>query len=391
MKNGNAVGVRIATYRKLRRMTQHQLVAAAEGRVSYSMLSKVEAGHASPSGEMIGIIARALKVDASRLDSDEQQEPTNDLDLVPVIRRALAAVDLMADDIESTSLTVLEPQVAQVMTWRRSTRYRKVAEVLPDLIDQLLVAARDTGEPAYALLTDAYRAANSLAHKFGYIDLSITATERMEWAANKSGDPLRLATTHFVKASTLARIGAAPQAMRLLTRAMADIEPLISGNPLAEAVASTLHMKAGTIAAALSDTDASAAHFTEAARLAAEFGDGLAYDTVVGPANVQIYRVAAETDLDRPDHAIRIAHTTRLPARMAKERQTHFWLDSARAHLLAGDPDAAIDALCESRASSPEHFRASPAVKTTVKAASKQRRRVDPTLQSLANSAGVIL
>jgi len=385
MEKGDDIGKRIATYRKMRGLSQHQLAAAAE--VSYSMISKVESGHASASPAMIGMIARGLRLDASRLyGNDEQQQA---LDLAPVIRRTLAAVDLMADDVEPISLNLLASQVNQVMNWRRSTRYRKVAGVLPDLVDHLLVSAQDVGEPAYALLTDTYRAANSLAHKFGYTDLSMTATERMEWAATKSGDPLRLATTHFVKASTLLRIGAAAQAMRLLTRAMADIEPFVGENPIAEAVSSTLHMKAGTIAATLSDADASAMHFTEAARLATKFGDGVVYDTVVGPTNVQIYQVAAETELGHPDRAIQISHNTRLPTGMAKERQTYFWLDSARAHLLAGDPDAAIDALYESRVASPEHFRASPTVKATVETAAKQQHRVDPSLQSLANAAGV--
>lgn len=389
MKKGGAIGGRIARYRKLRGLTQHQLATAAG--VSYSMISKVESGHASPSPAMKGMIARGLRIDASRLDSDEKHEKVSDLDLAPVIRRTLAAVDLMADDVESIPLDLLKPQVTQVMNWRRSTRYRKVAEVLPDLVDQLLVSAQESGQPAYALLTDTYRAANSLAHKFGYTDLSMTATERMEWAATKSGDPLRLATTHFVKASTLARIGAAPQAMRLLLRAMADIEPFVGDNPIAEAVASTLHMKAGTIAATLSDSDASAMHFAEAARLAAKFGDGIAYDTVVGPTNVRIYQVSAEVDLGNPGRAIEISDGTPIPRAMARERQTYFWLDSARAHLLAGDPDEAIDALCESRTASPEHFRASPTVKATIETTSKQKRRADPRLRSLADSAGVDL
>ena len=223
MKKGDSIGVRIATQRKMRGLSQHQLAVAAG--VSYSMISKVERGHASASPAMIGMIARGLRIDASRLYGDEDDEQRRSFDLAPIIRRTLAAVDLMADDIEPIPLDLLKPQVAQVMNWRRSTRYKKVGEVLPNLVDHLLISAQETGEPAYALLTDTYRAANSLAHKFGYTDLSMTATERMEWAASKSGDPLRLATTHFVKASTLARIGAAPQAMRLLMRAMADIEP----------------------------------------------------------------------------------------------------------------------------------------------------------------------
>ncbi|WP_067469289.1 hypothetical protein [Nocardia amamiensis] len=71
------------------------------------------------------------------------------------------------------------------------------------------------------------------------------------------------------------------------------------------------------------------------------------------------------------------------------EERRYFWLDSARAYLLAGDPDSAIDALYESRAASPEHFRASLTVKATIRTTAQQQRRVDTSLRSLANSAGV--
>lgn len=388
MKESDSVGARIAQYRKMRGLSQHQLVAVAG--VSYSMISKVESGHATPSASMVGMIAQALRIDPSRLYGTEEQEQT--LDILPIIRRTLAAIDLMDDSLEPEPLEILRPLVSQVAKWRRGTQYRKVAEVLPDLVDRLLVTARQEGEPAYAMLTDAYRAANSLSHKLGYNDLSMTATERMEWAANQSGDPLRLASAHFVKASTLGRIGATRQAMRLLTRSMADIESMIGSDPIAMAVYSTLHMKAGALAATMTDPDTSRMHLAEAARLAELFPEGVVYDTVVGATNVRFYQVGAEVDLGDAGRAVEIAKGTRLPKDMkavGAERQTYFWLDTARAHLQAGNPDLAIEALLESRTIAPEHFRSNPTVKVTVRSIADQQRRTSDSLRSLANSAGI--
>lgn len=385
MIESDSVGARVRRYRLMRRLDQEQL--AARSGVSYSMVTKVETGHASPSAFTVGKLAAALNIDASRLYADEEEEQT--LDIVPILRRTLAAVDLMGEDIEPEPLAQLRSKVLQVGKWRRGTQYKKISEVLPDLVDHLLVAGQDEGEPAYALLVDTYRAANTLAHKLGYSDLSMTATERMEWAAHKSGDPLRLASVYYLKAATLARIGAGKPALRLLDRAMADIESLVGTDPTAAAVYSTLHMRAGTIAATLADADTSRSHLDEAAQLAQRFPEGVVYDTVVGTTNVKLFRLAAEVDLGNPEAAVELAAGTRLPKDLAKERKTYFWLDSARAHLYAGDPDAAIEALLESRAVAPEHFRSNPTVKATVRSIADQQRRSSDSLRSLANSAGV--
>ncbi|MBF6412999.1 helix-turn-helix domain-containing protein [Nocardia cyriacigeorgica] len=385
MIEGESVGARIARIRKLRGMTQHQLAAAAN--VSRSMLAQVEKGHSSASTVWVGAVANALRVDASRLYGDD--EPEQLLDVLPILRRTLAATDLMDPDLEPEPIEQLRVLSAKVSQWRRDTQYRKIVQVLPDLVDRLLISGNEAGEPAYALLTDAYRAANTVAHKLGYSDLSLTATERMEWAATRSGDPLLLATTHYVKAATLARVGASQHALRLLTRAMADIEPIVDDDAAAAAVYSILHMRAGTIAAAAGDSDTSRSHLAEAERLARGFGDRIVYDTPVGPTNVKLYQVCAEVDLGEPGRAIEIAHGTRLQKNTPVERQAYFWLDTARAHLLNGDPDAAITALYESRLASPEHFRSSPTVKNIVKTAATQQRRASDSLRSLANYAGL--
>jgi transcriptional regulator with XRE-family HTH domain len=387
VKESDAVGPRIAEIRKRRGLTQAQLAQHAHTGLGY--IKKVESGHASPSANWVGAVANALGVDASKIYGDEE-EFLGSADQIGLIRRALATTDLVDSGRPTRSIDELQRAVAQVNAWRRDTKYAKIGDVLPGLIEQLLASGQTSGGgPAYTLLTDAYRAANTVAHKLGYTDLSITASERMEWAAEKSGDQLLLATVHYVRAATLARIGAGGQAMQLLVRAMSEIDPLVEEDETAAAVYSTLHMRAGVIAAAMANGDSARDHLAEAERLASGFGDKVVYQTPVGPTNVKLYQVCAEVDLGNVGKAVELAQALRIPDNMARERRAYGWLDVARAYLLARDTDAAIEALHESRAASPEHFRASRTAKAAVKTAGTQQRRASDGLRALANAAGI--
>lgn len=386
MEDEERAGARIARIRKQRGMTQQALADRAN--VSKGMLAKVETGHASASTAWIGAIAQALGVDATRL-TGAQDSPEQLHQLVPTIRRALASVDLLEDDIEPAPLDRLRSEVLQLNALRRDTKYSRIGAILPGLVEQLLLSAREHGEPAYALLADAYRASNTLAHKLGYADLSLTAMDRMEWAASRSGDSLLSATTHYLRAAALTRIGAGKQALRLLDRTMSEVEPLIEDNPDAAAVWTALHMRAGTIAASLADASTSRSHLTEAARVAEGIGDRVVYETTVGPTNVKLHAIAAAVDLGQAGKALQVAGATMLPDDYATERATHFHLDVARAHLLNRRPDEAIEALYQARALSPEHFRASSTVKAAVQTAAAQQRRASHGLRALANSAGL--
>lgn len=385
MQEGDSVGANIARIRKQQGMTQP--VLARKANVGRSQLSTVENG-APASTVWIGSIATALGVDASVLYGQDQPQQVSEM--LPVLRRALAATDLIDPDLEPQPIADLAAQTAKVAKWRKDSQYGKVAGVLPDLVDSLLVSGHEDGEPAYALLTEAYRAANTVAHKLGFTDLSMTATERMEWAATRAGDPLLLATVYYVKAATLSRLGATKHALRLLNRAMSEIEYMVDEDGTAAAVYSILHMRAATIAAATGDADTSRAHLREAEVLARHFGgDRIVYDTPVGPTNIALYRVCAEVDLGEPGKALAAAKATRFPARFPKERRGYFWLDTARAHLLAGQVDDAIDALHESRIAAPEHFRSSSQAANVIKSAASQERRASGSLRALANFAGI--
>ncbi len=351
------------------------------------MVAQVELGIASPSTSWIGACAAALGVDSADLTRGSDTDPDQLHRLVPTIRRALASVDLYPDDIEPRSIEEIRADVVQIGEWRRATKYDKIGVVLPDLVDELLVATGESGEPAYALLTAAYRAANTLGHKYGYADLSLTAAERMEWASQRSGDPLLIGMTHYLRAAALARIGSGKQAMLLLNRAIAELQPISPSNDLASAVYSALHMKAGTIAATLADRQSSEAHLNEAAEFAGT--DRVAYETVVGRTNVELHRIAAAVDLGDVGKAEQISMSTNLPEGYAKERSAYYWIDTARAYLGQGRTGKAIEALWEAQEVAPEHFRASRAVDATLDTVAAQERRAgSDSLRRLAVLAG---
>lgn len=386
MIEDEAVGARIAQLRKTRGYTQAQLAQRAH--VGRAYLARVESGDASASTVWLAQVAQALGVDSSRL-SGPQENAEQLHQLVPTIRRALASTDLYDDGLEPLPIDQLRRQVVQLGKWRRDTKYDRIGAILPDLVEQLLTAGQEHGEPAYALLADAYRAGNTLAHKLGYSDLSLTAMDRMEWAADRSGDPLLVATSHYLRAAALARIGAGKHALKLLDRTMIEVEPLIATDADAAAVWTALHMRAGVIAASLADKSTSDEHLKEAAKVATSVGDRVVYETVVGPTNVKLHQIAAQVDLLQPGKALKTAETVNFGDGIAAERQTYFHLDVARAHLLNRRPDDAIEELYTSRVLAPQHFRASSTVKNTIRAAAAQQRRANSTLRALANYAGI--
>lgn len=386
MKHSEDLGQRIARIRHQRGLSQTKLARLASS--SRSMIAKIEIARATPSAGMLGAIANALEVDVERLNGSRDDNPEALHDLVPPIRCALASTDLIAYDVEPRPLAEIRSDIAQLGEWRRATKYKKIAVVLPDLVNELLVASSEVGEPAFALLTGAYRAANTIGHKLGYADLSLNAVERMEWAAGHSGDPLLIAMTHYLRAAALARIGAGKQAMVLLNRTIDQVQPLAIADDVAGAVYSALHMKAGTIAAVLTNRDSANAHLDEAEEFAGQ--ERVIHETVVGPTNVQLHRLAAAVDLGDVGKAGQIAEDIHIPAGYAKERSSYYWVDTARAYLGMGEVDKAIEALYEAKELAPEHFKTSSTIKTTIKAVAAQERRASGSIRALADFAGIV-
>jgi transcriptional regulator with XRE-family HTH domain len=393
------VGQRIAATRKLMGLTQQQLASAAC--VSTSMLTKVESGHASASTTWIGAVARVLGVDALYLSGGPNL--AGDLGnaqahrLVADVRRVLAVWDLprsTADvDLDEIRLGDLAADVATASDLRRMTAYAKLAAMLPGLLISLKRAEQQfTGrdlEQVYGLYSMTYRAVNSLAHKLGYPDMSLTALDRMNWAAERAGDHLLSAMVDYLRAAALGRLGEQDAAVHLLTRAADAVSPEAARDEQARAVLGCLHMKLISIYGAMADPDRVAVHLAEAERLAAGWPEQLVYETTFGPTNVRLHNLSARVDLAQPGQALDVAEGTQLPPGMARERVTYYYIDLARAHLLNGNADGAIDALYEARAVAPLHFASSGAVRNVLHAVATAQHRAGGRLRHLAATAGI--
>jgi transcriptional regulator with XRE-family HTH domain len=402
-------GRRIARLRKAQNLTQEELASAA--RVSKSMLAKVETGHASASSAWIGAIARALGVDVARITGGPSG--AGGAEIVPGltssehthriltdVRRAMATYDLgyqrTADaELDTVELSDLVDAVARLGDLRRRTAYNRLGAEVVAVLGLLRIAEQtSTGhnlEIVYGLLTNTYRAINTLAHKLGYLDLSLTAIDRMDWAAARSGDQLLPPMVDYLRAAALGRIGEHRGAEQLLSRAIGTVEPSAAADRTARAVLGALHMKLIGIYGAIADPARVAVHHTEATRIAESTGpDHVVHETVFGPTNVQLHALSAHVDMAQPAEALAVADATEFPSDFPAERMTYFWIDKARAQLLAGNPDGAISALYQARAVAPIHFANSAVVKATIHSIAQRQRRGSRGLRPLANSAGLL-
>lgn len=407
MDEVESIGRRIAAFRKAQNLSQQQLADAAG--TSKSMLSKVETGAAAGSTAWVGNIAATLGIDVARITGGPgyEHDPGGSMPspsehthrMLTDVRRALATYDLIAaprPDVEmhDVDLGRLIEDVEQLGVLRRRTDYGRLAANITAIMGSLRIAEQTTTdrkqEVVYGLLTNTYRAVNTLAHKLGYLDLSLTAIDRMDWAAARSGDELLPPMVDYLRAGALGRIGERRGAEQLLVRAIGNVEPAAAADDTARAVLGALHMKLIGVYGAMSDRDRVAVHHTEAARIAQLTGpDHVVHETTFGPTNVRLHALSAHIDLDDPAAALEVADGTELPAGMANERKTYFWIDRARAELLAGNPDGAIDALYQARAVAPVHFANSAVVKATITSIAQHQRRGSRGLRPLANSAGL--
>jgi transcriptional regulator with XRE-family HTH domain len=396
--DNDRLGKRIAAARTSLGLTQQQL--ADRAKVSKSMIAKVETGAASASNQWVGAVAKALGVDIAHLtggpNSAGPADNTAVHRLVPSVRRALASWDL-ADEATSDQIIDLEMVVHDVNLLhqlRHAADYARIGALLPATLANLhqLAQLGMAHKPhVYRMLTQAYRAGNTFAHKLGYVDLSLTALDRMDWAAQRAGDQVLAAVVDYVRAGALTRIGEISGAIRLLNRAIASVEPLAVDDIDARAVLGSLHMKLVAVYGAAADSDSVDTHLTEARRIAQDTGpDRRVYETVFGPANVELHALHAHNDMAQTGEAIRVAEAIQLPDGMPRERVTYYWTDRARAMLLNGNADAAVEALYEARAVAPLHFKNSKVVRGTLFSLASQERRAGRGLRALANEVGIL-
>ncbi|MER7900390.1 helix-turn-helix transcriptional regulator [Streptomyces sp. NPDC096046] len=385
------VGQRIATIRRVRRMTQVELARAAF--VSLATVKAIERGARSPSDDTLDSIAAALSVDPSRIITGSTRTDGRVHAAIPAISAAISAYDIPTGTAPRP-LPELGAAVGQLVQWRLGARYAQIADQAPHLLgDALAVLHQTTGADrirAAQLLAVTARSADAVAYKFGHQDLSARLVELMRWAAEQTDDRIAQATAAYVRTETFFTARAHAQGLIALEQAI-DAGP----SPLSRdttAARGALHMRAAVIAARARDADAASLHLTEAHRLAEAVPED-AYDgTQFGPDTVRAHEVSVAVSLGQEhlQQALDVADEWTPPTDMPAERQSGFWIELARAQVWAGHPGDAFESLKVARFIAPQHTREHPWAREAAATLRRLKRADAESLTSFADWIGAV-
>jgi transcriptional regulator with XRE-family HTH domain len=401
MADQDRIGARVAAVRKTRGWSGRELARRAQ--VSYSLLAKVESGAAPASPAFIGAVARALRVDVTRITGQPYEDPDSRIAALQAtidpFRRALLTYDLPSPaDIRPRSVASLRADTDALSLLSRQARYLPLGNRLPGLIEELQAAIADASEAErgqlYALLAQAYGGGSALAHQLGYLDLRALALDRVEWAARASGDPLRIVRTQWSRGASLLAVTAYDQGLTLMERARAALGPGVGQmSDAARSVYGSLHLRSAVLAARAGDRQQSDAHLGEAREVASLTGEGANhYGMEFGPANVGLHEVSAAIEM--ADGTLAVTRAQRVqaddhPDVLPPERVGHYNIDLARGWLYHGDRRRALGALHTARRVAPQQVRYHPMVRETIRAIAHAEPRPNEELRSFATWLGI--
>ncbi|GAB2800262.1 helix-turn-helix domain-containing protein [Streptomyces daliensis] len=360
-------GEHIAAARQQAKLTQREL-ADASG-VSYGTIRAIERGARLPSESTLDSIAEALAVDPSRLLGHRGRTSSRVHDELPALSRAVATYD-NPEDGPVRPLHELSTTVSELVNWRVSAQYLRIARRAPELLMELSRAlhAAAAGERVETtrLLVTAYRAADAVAYKYGHQDLSARLVELMRWAAPAAEDPLLDAAVAYVRTEVYFVARAHEAGLRALEAAL-DAAP--HGEEVPERAArGALHMRAAVIAGRAGRAERATHHLDEARRLGDAVPEGVYQGTAVGPSSVRVHEVSVAVGLggDHLQRALDIAHEWTPPKDLPAERRSAFYIEVARAQMWEGRPDDAFESLKVARRYAPQHAREHPWVREDI-------------------------
>jgi transcriptional regulator with XRE-family HTH domain len=191
-------------------------------------------------------------------------------------------------------------------------------------------------QTALAALVDAWMIAAAVAKNFGYIDLSLAATQRGHDYAELHGGPGVLSFARWYLALGRMRLSARNRATAMLTQAISDFSPSIqlttSDTTVAQMVG-LMHLTSAQTAARSKSSDDAHSHLDEADRIAQRVGERNALRRHFGPTNIAAWRLAVGIELSEGVRAY--ADATSLPINVqalgSNERTAALHFDFSRA------------------------------------------------------------
>ena len=391
------VGQRVRNERIREGLSQE--ILAQRSNVSLSLIRKVEQGKKPATQAFVSSVAPVLKVSTASLlgmpfgpvTPEDQRVHAG----IPDLRRELAAYKIPAEDIEIRSTVELAGEVARASRLRHGVKLEEMGGFLPGLLRDLRVAwtaAKGAErERIMALAAEAYAAAGQLTWKLGYTDLSSVCTDRYEWAAAQSDDPLLVLVGDYQRAGELISGADWNAALNLLEASRAGIEvDLSTERPEVLSVWGNLHLKSALAAARAGRRELADDHWQEATDTARRLGtDRDDYRLCFGPTNAYIWGVGLATEMMDGTTAIARARDLILPERTPRERVGHHHIDLGRAWLLHGNRAEALKALNAARRIAPSQTRYHPMVHETTGQMIRDEARATESLRAFAAWCGL--
>jgi transcriptional regulator with XRE-family HTH domain len=407
MTTDKAIGARIRTARKMRHLTVQRL--ADDVAISVTTLEKYENGTRNPNPAVLVQLARALGVGVEHLNGQPYLNGTETEDqvhaVIPQLRRIMLAYDSPEDlVIGARPIDVLAEEVQQVSKMRQDGQYAPIGPLLPGLLTELTHTALESdgelSERAFWNLALAYRAANSVAHKLGYQDLSIATIERIQWASERSGDPYMPLMAGYLRLGAMLRQGTWKAANLLATDLELKLRGIQGGrwDDTSRGLLGAVVLKRAVLRARQGNADGAMRELEDAAEIAAASGDrdGVFYETSFGPSNIRIHEVHVGMDTNSPGWALdRLTEWGEggvpwsPPVSLPAERRSHHFIDVAAAQLASGDKRQAFASLQTARHVAPNHTRFHPTTRATAEALQRADRNADDSVTGFARWAGV--
>ncbi|MER7819995.1 helix-turn-helix transcriptional regulator [Streptomyces sp. NPDC096153] len=383
------IGRRIAYWRERRRLTQSDF-GALMGKSRWVQDLEGGARQADPRLSVLESAARVLGVRLGVLLADAPGVECVDAVELEAIRTVLQSHDVItgtadADPAEPLDVDTLRRRVALGWVPFQASNFASLGRLVPDLLTVAnRAAARHTGDDqlaAYRALSMALQLTEATAIKYGSGDLAHIAGHRAVVAAERSGDPVTMASACRHLADAMTNHGQPYAAASFAVAAAERLGPdLIGRGPAGLSTLGMLYLKAAMAKAnAAEGDDARAASavravpglLDQAAEHAAELGDqgdGNALWTALGRTNVALYRVAAHVQLAEGAEAVAVALAIPEPSRavLPRERRAHHLADLARAYTQAGRREDAVGTLLDAEREAAEEVLCRPRTRQLV-------------------------
>jgi len=213
----------------------------------------------------------------------------------------------------------------------------------------------------------AHHLATTSLVRIGQVDLAWIAAERTMQAADRSDDPLVLASAARAGTHALLAVGRYDDALDLGTTAAQWLRPQLAGNdPAALSLFGMLHLRTAVAAGLRQDRQTSSGALLQATQAARRLGrDANYWQTGFGPTNVEFHRTSVALELG--DVAYASEHGQHISAEhMPPERRVSLLIDVARALSFCARDEQALPRLLEAEQLAPQLVHHSPVVRNTV-------------------------